>query len=329
MTLKQKAKNKALITGITGFVGSHLAELLLGEQFEVHGIVRWRSKTENIDGFKERLNLHDGDMTDLSSLIKIFKQVRPDYIFHLAAQSFVPTSWKSPGQTLNINVIGTSNLLEAVTNLKDDSFDPVIQIAGSSEEYGLVFPNEVPIKETNQLRPLSPYGVSKVAADMLALQHFRSYGIKTIVTRAFNHTGPRRGEVFVCSTFAKQIAEIEKGKRKSVIFHGNLETKRDFTDVRDVVRAYLLAVKKCKPGEVYNICSGQRGTFSIKEILSMLLSLTDASVKLEKDFERIRLSDVPILQGDCSKFRKATSWRPVIGIKKTLEDLLDYWRERV
>lgn len=318
---------RALITGISGFVGSHLAELLLAKGFEVHGIVRWRSKTENIDDFKEKLILHDGDMTDLSSLIKILKQVKPDYIFHLAAQSFVLSSWKSPGQTLYNNVIGTSNLLEAITSLKGNDFNPVVQIAGSSEEYGLVLPNEVPIKETNPLRPLSPYGVSKVATDMLALQHFRSYGIKTVIARAFNHSGPRRGDVFVCSTFAKQIAEIEKGKRKLIIFHGNLEAKRDFTDVRDVVKAYLLAVEKCKPGEVYNICSGK--AYSMKEILSMLLSLTDVSVKLKKDPERMRPSDVPILLGDCSKFKKATGWKPTIPFKKTLEDLLNYWRERV
>lgn len=322
-------KKRALITGISGFVGSHLAELLLAENFEVYGIIRWRSKTENIDSFKEKLILHDGDMTDLSSLLKILKKVKPHYIFHLAAQSFVLASWQYPAQTLYTNVIGTSNLLEAITNLKDKTFDPVVQIAGSSEEYGLVLPSEIPIKETNPLRPLSPYGVSKVAEDMLALQHFRSYKIKTIVTRAFNHSGPRRGEVFVTSTFAKQIAEIEKGLKKPVIYHGNLEAKRDFTDVRDVVRAYLLAVLKCKSGEVYNICSGKKGTFSIKEILSILLSLTDVSVKLMKDPKRMRPSDVPILVGDYSKFNKATGWKPTINIKKTLSDLLDYWRNRI
>ena len=318
---------KALITGITGFVGSHLAELLLANGFEVHGIIRWRSKTENIDDFKEKLILHDGDMTDFSSLIKIFSQVKPDYIFHLAAQSFVLSSWRSPSQTLHTNVIGTSNLLEAITNLRDKKFDPIIQLAGSSEEYGLVLPHEVPIKETNPLRPLSPYGVSKVATDMLAHQHLRSYGIKTIVTRSFNSTGPRRGEVFVCSTFAKQIAEIEKEKREPIISHGNLDAKRDFTDVRDIAKAYLLAVEKCKPGEVYNICSGE--TLSMKEMLLILLSLTDVSVKLKEDPERMRPSDVSILHGDYSKFKKATGWQPTINIKKTLEDLLNYWRERV
>ena len=322
-------KKKALIIGITGFVGSHLAELLLDKGFEVHGIVRWRSKTENIDDFKERLNLHEGDVTDLSSLIKVLKQVKPNYIFHLAAQSFVFASWKLPAQTLHTNVIGTSNLLEAVTALKDSSFDPIVQIAGSSEEYGLVYPNEVPIKETNPLRPLSPYGVSKVAADMLALQHFRSYGIKTIVTRSFNTSGPRRGEVFVCSTFAKQIAEIEKKKREPIILHGNLDAKRNFTDVRDVARAYLLTVEKCKPGEVYNICSGPEGTLSIKDLLQTLLSMTDKKIELNEDPKRMRPSDVPILEGDYSKFKKATGWFPVIPIKQTFQNLLDYWRGKI
>lgn len=328
MKKKTKTKKKALITGITGFVGSHLAELLLKKGFEVHGSIRWRSKAENIDSFIEKLNLHECDLIDLSSLIKVFKVVRPDYIFHLAAQSYVHASWRSPAQTLHTNVIGTSNLLEAVTILRDDEFDPIIQVAGSSEEYGLVYQSEVPIKETNPLRPLSPYGVSKVAADMLARQHFRSYGVKTIVTRGFNHAGPRRGHVYVCSTFARQIAQIEKGKRKPIIFHGNLDAKRNFTDVRDMVQAYYLAAKKGKLGEVYNVCSGPEATFSMKKILEILLSMTDKKIKLKQDPDRMRPSDVPILEGDYSKFRKATGWKPTIPMKKTLEDLLNYWRER-
>lgn len=324
-----KKKIKVLITGISGFVGSHLAEFLLKKGFEVHGTIRWRSKTENIDSFIEKLNLHECDLIDLSSLIKVLKIVKPDYIFHLAAQSYVHASWRSPAQTLHVNVVGTNNLLEAVLALRDDEFDPVIQIAGSSEEYGLVYSNEVPIKESNPLRPLSPYGVSKVAADMLAHQYFRSYGIKTVITRGFNHTGPRRGHVYVCSTFARQIAQIEKGKRKPIIFHGNLDAKRNFTDVRDMVQAYLLAVQKGKPGEVYNVCANKKYTFSIKDILLKLLSMTDKKIELREDSDRMRPSDVPILEGDSSKFRKATGWKPTIPFEKSLKDLLDYWRERV
>ena len=193
---------KALITGITGFVGSHLAELLLSKGFEVYGIKRWRSKTENIEHIMEKLHLKEADMRDGHSLYNVIEDVKPELIFHLAAQSFVPTSWQAPADTMVTNAVGTLNLLEAVRKV---GIDPAIQIAGSSEEYGLVYPDEVPIKETNPLRPLSPYGVSKVATDMLGFQYHRSYGMNIVVTRSFNHTGPRRGEVFVTSDFAKQI----------------------------------------------------------------------------------------------------------------------------
>lgn len=197
----------------------------------------------------------------------------------------------------------------------------------SSEEYGLVKPNEIPVKETNPFRPLSPYAVSKVAMDMLGYQYFKSYGMRIVRTRAFNHTGPRRGEFFVSSNFAKQIAEIEKGKKEPILFVGNLETKRDFSDVRDVVRGYLLAVQKGEPGEVYNICSGKaRG---INQVLEMLLKLSKTRVKVKKDPARMRPSDILVLQGDCSKFKKKTGWKPEISFEKTLKDLLEYWRERV
>jgi len=197
----------------------------------------------------------------------------------------------------------------------------------SSEEYGLVSKNELPIKETNPLRPLSPYAVSKVGQDLLGYQYYKSYGLNIIRTRAYNHTGPRREDVFVCSNFAKQIAMIEKGKEPPIIYVGNLKAKRDFTDVRDIVRAYWLALEKCTPGEVYNICSGRAR--SIKEVLDILLSLSKTTLKIKKDPKRLRPSDIPILQGDSSKFRKITGWKPEIPFEKTLEDLLNYWREKV
>lgn len=317
---------RALITGVTGFVGSHLADYLLAEQPEVEmfGIRRWRSRMENIEHLDGRLQLRECDLRDPAAIQGVLAEVRPDYIFHLAAQSFVPASWRAPSETLMTNILGQTNIFEAVRVLE---LDPVIQIAGSSEEYGLVLPDEVPIKETNPLRPLSPYAVSKVAQDLLAYQYFRSYGLKTVRTRGFNHTGPRRGEVFVTSNFAKQIASIEAGLREPVIRVGNLDAQRDFTDVRDIVRAYWLAVSEATPGEVYNLASGRAVT--IRELLDQLLALSDTEVEVQVDPDRLRPSDVEILLGDYSKFRSDTGWEPSIPLEQTLKDTLDYWRQKL
>ncbi len=319
-----KTGKKAFITGITGFAGSHMADLLLGEGYEVYGLGRWRARTENIEHIKHRLHLIEGDLLDAHSLQDAMMNVRPEVVFHLAAQSFVPASWSSPAVSLEINVVGSCNLFEAI---RAAQIEPSIQIACSSEEYGLVKPDEVPIKETNPLRPLSPYGVSKVALDYLGFQYFKSYGMKIVRTRGFNHTGPRRGDVFAESTFAKQIAEIEKGRREPVVFVGNLEAQRDYTDVRDMVRGYFLAVQKGEPGEVYNICSGK--AVKIRTVLEMLLKMAKVKIKIQKDPARMRPSDVPILWGDFSKFREKTGWRPEVPLEKTLIDLLEYWREKV
>lgn len=315
---------KALITGITGFVGSHMAEYLLKQGLEVHGILRWRSKMENIQDIKKDLILHEADLLDAHSLYTIIEKIKPDYIFHLAAQSFVKSSWASPANTIEINMVGSCNLFEAV---KKTGIDTIIQIACSSEEYGLVYPEETPMKETNPLRPLSPYAVSKLGMDYLGYQYFASYGLKVIRTRGFNHTGPRRGDVFAESTFAKQIAEIEKGIKEPVVYVGNLEAQRDYTDVRDMVAGYYLAVTKCTPGEVYNICQGK--TWKIKWVLDYLLSQSKVKIEVKEDPERMRPSDVEILLGDNSKFVKETGWKPEITIEQTLTDLLNYWRERV
>lgn len=315
---------RALITGITGFVGSHLSELLLKEGYEVFGTTRPRSKAENIDHILNKLRLYDADLLDSHSLYTILSKIKPDYIFHLAAQSFVQSSWASPANTMETNVIGTIHLFEAVRRA---GIDPVIQIAGSSEEYGMVYPKETPVVETNPLRPLSPYAVSKVAMDYLGYQYSKSYNMRMVRTRAFNHTGPRRGEVFAESNFAKQIAMIEKKKQKPIVYVGNLEAERDYTDVRDTIRAYLLSVQKCEYGEVYNIATGK--AVSIKKVLEMLISMSKVKVEVRKDESRMRPSDVPILLGDYSKFWKATGWKPKIPLEKTLRDLLSYWRERV
>ncbi len=317
---------RALITGITGFAGSHLADYLLAEKPEVTvgGTYRWRSRTENIEDLDGRVELFETDIRDYTSVHATLDRFRPDLIFHLAAQSFVPSSWTGPAETLSTNLIGQTHLFEAIRSL---SLDPRIQIACSSEEYGLVRPDEVPISESNPLRPLSPYAVSKVAQDYLAYQYHQSYGLKTIRTRAFNHTGPRRGDVFVASNFAKQLASIEAGLSEPVLRVGNLEAIRDFTDVRDMVRAYWLAVNKGEPGDVYNIARGE-GT-RIRDLLDRLISMTEVEVRVEPDPDRLRPSDVEILIGDATKFKKRTGWEPRIPLDQTLLDLLNYWRQRI
>ncbi|MFA5890623.1 MAG: GDP-mannose 4,6-dehydratase [Actinomycetota bacterium] len=316
---------RVLITGVTGFVGSHLAEYCLDLGHEVAGTHRWRSRDENLQIVKGRVHLFDADLRDGTAARKAIADFRPDRIFHLAAQSYVATSWSSPAETLSTNVLCQVNLLEAIRQVGLE--DCRIQLAGSSEEYGMVFPDELPIKETNPLRPLSPYAVSKVAQDMMGYQYHQSYGTHIVRTRAFNHEGPRRGEVFVTSNFAKQIAEVEADKREPVIYVGNLDAYRDYTDVRDVVKAYWLALEKCIPGEVYNIGSGK--AWRIGDVLDALLGFSSAKVEVKQDPERMRPSDVPVLHADVTRFTEATGWKPVIPFETTLRDTLDYWRARV
>lgn len=315
---------KALITGVTGFVGSHLAEYLLTCGDDVWGTVRRRSPRDNVVHLGERIHFVEMDLQDYTAVLTALREVNPDCVFHLAAQSFVPTSWRAPAETFQTNVIGQVNLFEALRNL---DMHPRIQIAGSSEEYGLVFPDEVPIKEENPLRPLSPYGVSKVSQDLLGFQYARSYKMHIVRTRAFNHTGPRRGAVFVTSNFANQLVQIERGKKPPVVEVGNLDAVRDFCDVRDVVRAYVLAVEKGRPGEVYNVASGVG--VKVSELLERFLKITGQKVEVHLDPARARPSDVPLLIGDASKFRKETGWKPEIPFDQTLRDLLDYWRSRL
>jgi GDP-4-dehydro-6-deoxy-D-mannose reductase len=315
---------KALITGISGFVGSHMAEFLLGKNEEVCGTIRYRSRMENIEGIKDKIELYECDIKDAVAMRELIEKLKPDQIYHLAAQSYVKASWSSPAETFMINVIGALNLFEAVRAAK---ISPRILLVGSSEEYGLVMKDELPIKETNPLRPLSPYAVSKISQDLLGYQYFKSYGIQIIRTRAFNLTGPRRGDVFVDSNFAKQIVMIERKKREPVLEVGNLEAYRDFTDVRDIVRAYWMAMNKCDAGEVYNISSGK--ATRIKDILDMLIKISGIKVEIKQDTQRMRPSDEPIIQGDNSKFREKTGWQPEISLERSLKDLLDHWRKNL
>jgi GDP-4-dehydro-6-deoxy-D-mannose reductase len=314
-----------LITGITGFVGSHMAEYALAQAAQVFGSSRWRSKTENIEHLRARIMLIESDLRDLSSVRMLLERSDPDYVVHLAAQSFVGASWKTPSETFYTNVICQMNLFEGMRQLGSQARFLVI---GSSEEYGLVEPAELPIVETNPLRPLSPYAVSKVTQDLMGFQYHKSYGMHIVRARAFNHSGPRRGEAYATSNFAKQIAEIEAGLRDPVVLVGDLKPSRDFSDVRDIVRGYWGLLERGTPGEVYNLCSGE--DWAIERVLQFLVGQSTAPrITVEPDPTRLRPSDVPILRGSYAKAEKAIGWRPTIPLTRTLTDLLDYWRQRV
>ncbi|MBM3206521.1 MAG: GDP-mannose 4,6-dehydratase [Candidatus Staskawiczbacteria bacterium] len=318
-----------LITGINGFIGRHLAEYCLKKpNVKVYGTIfpkNFKKEKNDLKYLGARTTLFECDLTDKNKINKVILKVRPDKIFHLAGQSRVSLSWKYPKDTLINNITSDLNLFESVRDLKNK---PVVVIAGSSEEYGLSFENELPLREDNPLRPLSPYAVSKVTQEKLAFQYYMSYGLKIVMIRFFNTEGPRRSPEFVMSSFAKQIALIEKGKQKPIIKVGNLSAQRDFTDVRDVVRAYWLSSVKCKFGEPYNVCSGKKR--SIKSILDLLISKSKIkNIIINEDLSIIRPSDIPVTVGSNEKFKKQTGWEPKIPFEKTMEDLLKYWREIV
>ncbi|HOG48108.1 MAG TPA: GDP-mannose 4,6-dehydratase [Anaerolineae bacterium] len=315
---------RAFITGIAGFAGSHLAEHLLGAGYEVSGLSLPAGGTHNIDAIKGRLRLYLGDMEDTGWLRGVLADIRPDYVFHLAAQAAVPQAWASPGPTLVNNILGQLNLIEALLALE---LRPRLLIIGSADEYGLVRPDELPVRETNPLRPNNPYSVSKIAQDYLGYQYFLSHHLPIVRLRPFTHIGPRQGTGFVTADFAKQIAEAEAGLRPPLLRVGNLTARRDFTDVRDVVHAYTLALERGEPGEVYNV--GSERAYSIQEVLEVLLGLSRLPLQVEPDPARLRPSDVPELVSDCTKLRERTGWRPNHTLNETLRDVLEYWRERV
>lgn len=327
-------KKKALITGMTGMVGSHLADYLLeNTDWDIYGMQRWRSPLDNILHLMPRINAKDrvfveyGDLNDMSSLLTVLHKVRPDYIFHLAAQSYPQTSFTAPIDTLNTNILGTCRLLDAVKQL---NMDPLIHVCASSEVFGRVTQDKLPIDEECGFQPASPYAISKVGTDLIGRFYAEAYGMKVMTTRMFTHTGPRRGDVFHESTFAKQIAMIEAGKQEPVIKVGNLESLRTYADVRDAVRAYymLLTVNPI-PGEYYNI--GGSYTCKVGDTLKFLMdqSPMKEKIRVEVDPERLRPIDADLQVPDCSKFKKHSGWEPEIPYEKTMKDLLDYWRERV
>jgi len=295
---------KALITGIDGFVGPYLKKHLLDNGFEVCGTDI--SSGEDVD--------YEVDLLDRGAVEDLIIKIKPDFIFHLAAQSSVKLSWENPELTMKVNVEGTKNILDAV---KVNVPDSRILIISSADVYGV--PAKLPLREDFDLKPVSPYGKSKLEQEKVAL----SYGLNVVVSRSFTHTGPGQKPIFVCSEFAKKIAEIENGGR-AVINVGDITVKRDFTDVRDIVRAYLLALQKCKFNEVYNVCSGK--SYQIKQILDILLGFTDKNIEIKSDASKMRKSDIKELVGDNSKFSKITGWKPEIQLEETLKDVLDYWR---
>lgn len=314
---------KVLITGIAGFVGSHLAELLLKKEEDVFGICLPDESLENIRQIKKELHLTNCDVTDFYRLSSVIKRINPDQIYHLAALSSVGRSFSHPVDVIGANIRGTLYLLEILRNTRKR---PRILIVGSSDMYGVVRPKDIPITEETPLLPVSPYGSSKAACDLLVYQFFKSYGVRTIRVRAFNHTGPRQDVGFVVPDFASQIAKIEAGILPPVMKVGNLSSKRDISDVRDIVRGYQLLMKKGKAGEAYNVCSGK--AYSIKNVLKILISLSKKKIRVKTDEKRNRPAEIPILRGDNSKIKRTIGWKPKISIETTLEDTLNFWRSK-
>lgn len=314
---------KALITGISGFVGSHLAEYLLEHtDWEVAGTVF--GPYGNIADLCGILELYPAELSRTDVVRFVLEQCRPDVLLHLAAQPLVSLSRQDPWGTLETNIRMQLNILEVVAQ---DMPQCRVLVVGSSEEYGMTRPEELPIDEDTPLRPLSPYAVSKVAQDLLGLQYHLTHHLHVVRARPFNHIGPRQGLGFVAPDFASQIAAIEAGLQEPVMRVGNLAARRDFCDVRDVVRAYVSLITAGRPGEVYNIGSGE--SHAIQEILDTMLSLTQVPVSVEQDAERMRPSEVPEVICDASRLRRETGWRPAIAFHESMEDILTYWRDRV
>jgi GDP-4-dehydro-6-deoxy-D-mannose reductase len=313
---------RVLITGVAGFVGGHMVDLLRREEPEA--VVLGLDSHPGARARSLNIEIVQADLEDASSVRAAFEHLRPDRVVHLAAQSSPQRSWDDPERTLRTNVLGMLHLLEAA---RARPAPPRILAVGSADEYGLVEPHEVPLREDAPLRPASPYAASKVAQGYLALQYALSSGIPVVRTRTFHHTGPRRGEQFAESSFARQLAEIEAGQRPARLEVGNLEAVRDFTDVRDVVKAYWVLLDRGAPGQVYNVCSGKG--VKLRELLEGLIAHSGQRVEVHVDPARLRTADATILVGDPSRLRAATGWAPQIPLERTLRDLLDYWRERV
>ncbi|MCP4167040.1 MAG: GDP-mannose 4,6-dehydratase [Chloroflexi bacterium] len=314
---------RALVTGAAGFAGGHLVNYLLAEtDLEIIGTIYRRQPSP--DFASNRVQLEQLDLREASNVAEILTRWHPEYIFHLAGQSFVPLSWEHPWPTFEQNVHSQLNLFKA---LLISDLDAKILVVGSGESYGAITPSDLPINEQTPLRPTSPYGVSKVAQDMLGWQYFHSHGLHTVRVRPFNHIGPGQSEVFVTSSFAKQITKIEAGRQPPELSHGNLDAQRDFTDVRDMVRAYWLILNQGEPGAVYNIGNGR--AVSIGSILDIMLDQVDVAITCQPHPNRMRPSDIPTIICDPSRLQKRTGWQPHIPLQQSLRDILADWRQRI
>lgn len=317
-------QKKVLITGITGFVGSHLADFLLkNSNYKIFGLKRVNSPLRNISHILDQVILINGELIDQTSLIKLLRISKPDYIYHLGALSWVLPSWDMPAAYMQVNAIGTINLFEAlrITGLK-----PRILISCTPEEYGDVPVEKIPITEGTELAPVNLYAASKAAQDAVCQAYQASYNFEVIRTRAFNHEGPRRDILGALASFAYQIARIERGLQEPIVKVGNLAAKRNFTDVRDMVRAYYLAMEKGIPGELYLMGSDQ--IYTIRECLGMLISLSNmrGKIKYKVERERVRPTELRILIGKFDKFERQTGWKPKVPFKETMKSILEYWR---
>lgn len=311
---------KALIIGAAGFVGSYLIQhLTTAYDWEIHA-----TKLPNENMISSKIHIHNLNIMDPDEIRLLLIKIQPDYIFHLAAQSSVALSWKDPQLTVDINIKGTLNILDTVRSL--ENYSPRILLIGSGEEYGYILPDETPVNEQVTPRPGNIYAATKACQNMLGNIYSRAYGMQLIMVRAFNHIGPNQAPIFVASDFCKQVAEIESGQKAPTLHVGNLSAKRDFTDVRDVVRAYGLLIQNGKSGETYNIGSGH--AISIQELLDIILSLSATEILVSTDPARLRPSDIPIIEADISKLQETICWHPEISLKQTLFETLNYWREK-
>lgn len=311
---------KALVIGAAGFVGSYLIEYI--QKNCKWSIVATKMPWEELK--LPSVEVYELDILDKASIVLLLKKEQPDYIFHLAAQSSVALSWKMPGITVDVNIKGSLNVLDAI---REVGYSPRILLIGSSEEYGYVRQEEIPVTESNPLRPGSIYAATKACQNMIGKIYSQAYNMDIMMVRAFNHVGPNQSPIFVVADFCKQIAEIEKGIKSPVVKVGNLNAKRDFSDVRDVVCAYVKLMEMGKTGETYNVGSGK--AVEIREILDMILEFSEINIEIEVDNERIRPAGGDVIEADIRKLVECTGWKPEVPLKATIYETLDYWRKRL